>query len=158
MDPIVFKGCIVKGIGQHTTLSVPGRNDITQAPTDWPTKLCPGSLNVRVVPDGYPTLFKEKGLAETTKSLDKDCYPCTFQIAQPEFGNNRLTPTSGNPRRGSAQVWRALLSANGDNINCWVLRRYGSGLSDQLELVSEIHLRTKYGLRDGHAAIVALRP
>jgi CTP-dependent riboflavin kinase len=157
MEPIVFKGCIVKGVGRYVELHVPGRNEIRQAPSDWPEVLCKGSLNVRIAPDGYPPLFKETGLQDSTKSLDVKCYPCVFEIAQHEFGNNKLTPGPAMPKRGSAQVWRAVLTANGHNIECWVLRRYGSGLADQLELLSDKHLRTEYGLEDGQKAIIAFR-
>jgi hypothetical protein len=157
MEPIVFKGHIAKGVGRYVELHVPGRDEIPQAPSDWPKVLCKGSLNVQIAPDGYPLLFNEKGLQNSTKSLDANCYPCTFEIAQHEFRNNKLAPNAAMPKRGSAQVWRAVLKANGHDIECWVLRRYGSGLADQLELLSEKHLRTEYELKDGQAAIVTFR-
>ena len=36
---------------------MPGRDQISQAPADWPLILFKGSLNVRVEPNGYPALF-----------------------------------------------------------------------------------------------------
>jgi hypothetical protein len=92
MEPIVFKGHITSGIGKHVELYVPGRNEIQQAPSDWPEILCKGSLNVKIASDGYPPLFEKKGLKSSTRSLDGNCYPCAFKIAQHEFGNNRLIP------------------------------------------------------------------
>lgn len=158
MESIAFEGKIASGVGRHVELQVPGREALPQAPKDWPIALCKGSLNVRIHPDGYPELFQEIGLPQTTKSLDQKPIECSFEIGQSEFGNNRLAPTDGMPHKGSAQVWRAILTTNEQEIVCWVLRRYGSGLRDQLEIVSDAHLRTDYGLTDGQEVQVCLHP
>jgi CTP-dependent riboflavin kinase len=154
MNSIVFKGVVTNGVGQHVELYVPGRDEISQAPSDWPTVLCKGSLNIQIAADGYPPIFKEWGLQDSAKSLDAKRFPCAFEVAQREFGNNKLVPNAEMLHRGSAQVWRAVLSANDQNIKCWVLRRYGSGLAKQLELLSDKHLRNEYGLQDGQAVVV----
>lgn len=148
MLTIKFSGVITSGIGKHVELYIPGRSKLSNAPSDWPEKLHPGSLNIRVDVNGYPDFFKEQGLENTIQSLDADCFPSTFQIKQKEFGNNRLKPKISMPERGSAQVWRAKLEVKGLDIDCWVLRRYGSGLIDQIEVVAEKHLRKEFGLED----------
>lgn len=158
MDPLTFEGIITSGVGRYIELHVPGREEIVQAPGDWPKVLCKGSLNVRIVPEGYPPLFSECGHPNTVRSLDTKCFPCSFMIGHDEFGNNQLRPIPSTPKRGSAQVWRAVLKTNGYSIDCWVLRRFGSGLSDQLELLSEKHMRSEYGLEDGERATIVLQP
>jgi hypothetical protein len=140
----------------YVQLHVPGRSELSACPSDWPEKLCLGSLNVRVAADGYPSLFLERGLSNTVASLDSNCYRANFDIAQDQFGNNKLFPDQSAPRKGSAQVWRAVLGANGRHIPCWVLRRYGSGLINELELLSHEHLRSAYHLEDGQRVTVTL--
>ncbi len=153
----MFHGMIQDGIRKYVELYVPGRDEIAQAPEDWPRVLCKGSLNVGVRPDGYPPLFSARGLPNQVSSLDEDCFPCCFKIEQHQFRNNRLSPTDAEPKRGTAQVWRASLEADGQQIACWVLRRYGSTLTTVLELLSEHHLRNTYGLKNGQLATVTLQ-
>ena len=153
---MVFHGVIAKGVSRYVGLEVPGRDEISQPPADWPLVLCKGSLNVRVHSSGYPALFSTRGLPNKVSSLDQNCFPCCFEIAYDQFGNNQLAPTAADPRRGCAQVWRASLDVNDRRIACWVLRRYGSALVDVLELLSEEHLRETYGLADDQPAIVTL--
>jgi len=156
MHSLSFKGRITDGIGRHSELYVPGRDEIRQAPEDWPVNLQKGSLNVRIFPDGYPPQFAERGLPNSTQTLDQQLIEPAFEIAQAEFGNNQLRQHPGMPHRGSAQVWRAVLTVNGQQHRCWVLRRYGSGLRDQLELVSDVHMRSAFGLMNGVAVEVVL--
>jgi hypothetical protein len=135
---------------------VPGKDEISQAPADWPLVLFKGSLNVCVHPIGYPSLFSTRELPNRVSTLDQNCFPCCFEIRYDQFEDNQLKPTAADPRRGGAQVWRASLDANGHRIVCWVLRRYGSTLLDVLEVLSEEGLRATYGLDDNQPAIVAL--
>lgn len=158
METLVFQGTIEDGIGRYVELHVPGRDEIAQAPEDWPRVLCKGSLNVRVLRTAYPAAFAAHGLPNQVSSLDKSCFPCCFEIAHHQFGNNWLSPTATEPKGGSAQVWRASLEANGHRVACWVLRRYGSTLPDVLELLSEHYLRDTYGLKTNQLAIVMLHP
>lgn len=156
MTTISFRGVIANGVGKHVELHVPGRNEISQAPHDWPVTLHKGSLNVRISPGGYPPLFANLGLPEVIRSLDTKAFPGDFEIAQHEFGNNGLGPVPGMPNKGSAQVWRATLLVNGRNLPCWALRRYGSDVGEQLELVSHLHMRSAFHLANGQEVVVTL--
>lgn len=156
MITISFRGVITEGVGKYVELYVPGRNEISQAPHDWPVTLHKGSLNVRISLGGYPPLFATLGLTELIRSLDTKAFPGAFEIAQHEFGNNRLGPVPGMPHKGSAQAWRATLLVNGRNHRCWVLRRYGSGVGEQLELLSHIHMRSAFHLTNGQDVVVSL--
>ena len=144
MDQIKFSGSVVNGIGRHVELFVPGSGSVEKAPMDWPERLCPGSLNVRI--SRYPELFTERGLALTTKTLDVAGFQPAFTIPQAVLGNNQLKATLAMPHRGQGQVWRAVLEVSGRNMPCWVLRRFGSGLADQLELVSHKKMRDELQL------------
>ena len=159
MASLTFEGKISSGRGTHGELEVPGRDKLpNKAPKEWPSVLCKGSLNICIRQDGYPDLFEEHGLEKTVKSLDKRPIESSFEIDQGEFGNNKLVPAAEMQEKGSAQVWRALLITKEQEIGCWVLRRYGSGLRNELELVSEEHLRTEYNLEDGQEVRVSLYP
>jgi hypothetical protein len=156
MDSISFKGLIADGVGRYIELHVPGREEISQAPSDWPIMLRKGSLNVRIVSEGYPRLFAALGLPNSVRSLDLRPFPCAFEIMQSEFRNNQLKPEPNLPHKGSAQVWRATLAWAGDKRHCWVLRRYGSAVGEQLELLSEVHMRSTFKLVTGQPVIVTL--
>jgi len=156
MTRISFSGVIVDGVGRHVELRVPGRGEISQAPSDWPVTLQKGSLNVRIARDGYPDLFAALGLPKSVQSLDVRPFPAAFEIAQDEFGNNRLMPEPNLPRKGSAQVWRARLASQGHEHPCWVLRRYGSRVGEQLELLSELYMRSAFQLVNGQSVVVTL--
>ena len=144
MDQLLFEGLIVNGIGKHSELTVPGNSALSDAPSDWPERLCPGSLNLHVLE--YPSAFAERGLSPSTKSLDMANFEPAFVIVRDAMRNNLLRERDGMPNRGDAQVWRASLSAEGRDIDCWVLRRFGSGLTSQIELVAGVGLRGELGL------------
>ena len=148
MDELTFGGMIINGIGRHVELALPGRRELSEAPEDWPDALTPGSLNLRVTE--FPAEFGALKLEPSVKSLDVAGFAPAFTIAQDAMGNNRLRPNSEMPHRGTAQVWRAVLSVESKQTPCWVLRRFGSGLRDQIEMVSEMHLRTALGLTVNH--------
>lgn len=141
---LVFDGVVINGRGGHAELGVPGRHELPSAPHDWPEQLFPGSLNLRVLQ--YPSEFRGRGLPESVKVLDAIPFGPEFTIPHGAMRNNKLTPTPAMPRRGTAQVWRTQLTANGHTVMCWVLRRIGSGLGRELELVSAEGLRAKLGL------------
>lgn len=103
-DELIFQGVIASGRGMHATLLVPGREVLDNPLNDWPLKLYPGSLNVRIT--NYPTLLGCKGLATEVAALDRALFMPAFEILQHQFGNNQLTPRPGEPKCGDAQVWR----------------------------------------------------
>ena len=79
-----------------------------------------------------------------------------FEILRGQFANNRLSPRSDMPRCGDAQVWRAkIVGEVGEVGECWVLRRFGSQVGEQLELVADRRLRDD-GLHDGQLVTVTL--
>lgn len=145
-DELRFKGRIIKGRGGHADLLVPGRDDVPDAPPDWPQELFPGSLNVLVTV--YPTEFEARGLPKTVKVLDTAGFVPAFRIPQTGMLRNKLTPQPGAPDRGTGQVWRAELVVDNHRVSCWVLRRVGSGLGNELELVSGEGIRVTYGLHE----------
>jgi hypothetical protein len=113
---LVFGGWLCRGIGQHSNLGVPGRDELPHAPPDWPIRLEPGSLNVCI--DRFPAQMSR------VEDLDNGQFAPAFVIPR-----NRLR---GN-MRGDGQVWSAKVGTVND---CWVLRRIGSMVGRQLELVA----------------------
>jgi len=144
-----FRGRITGGKGLYSEMVIPGRQELSHTPWDWPVKVCPGSLNVVI--DEYPAGFTEPiGRSGGVYQLDDENFVPEFVIPGRLIVNNNL---SYNDEPASAQVWRArlLLTRHGTMADCWVLRRFGSNVGkgkggNVLELVSEHHLRTKYDL------------
>jgi hypothetical protein len=155
MAELVFGGVVASGVGQHATLGVPGWDILQNVPHDWPRTLFPGSLNVKV--DRFPESLSQRGLPPSVTSLDSCLFLPAFEILRAEFVNNRLAPREGSPRCGDGQVWRANILPIGshEHIHCWALRRFGSRVGEQLELVSEKRLRSD-ALQDNQRLIVTL--
>jgi hypothetical protein len=143
MDEIKFDGVVTAGIGKYSKLVIPGRSELLNCPADWPDTMHPGSLNVRVT--HYPDEFSKWGFDNNVRQLDTAHFRATFEIPRDQILNNMLFPSRDMPRGGDAQVWRANLSAldGSVGVSCWVLRRFGSGLRDQLEIVAGEYLRAK---------------
>ena len=155
---LVFMCCVQRGIGCHANLKIPGRHELRDAPGDWPRHLCPGSLNCLIRDDGYPADFERLGKAEGIAKFDEGLFAPEFVIPQASIGNNTLEPTSILPKKGTAQVWRAVLRAviSGKEERCWMLRRIGSSIKRQVELVSSVRLRDVLALNDGDPVAVTI--
>lgn len=146
MDALLFAGRVATGIGCHSNLVVPGGGALKQGANGWPLLLHPGSLNIRV--DVFPPQLGEHGLPDEVSALDSGLFAPAFEILRDEFGNNKLRASRDNARRGDAQVWRAKIDTQGHEIaDCWVLRRFGSRVGNQLEFVANRRLRDE-GLSD----------
>ncbi len=154
---LTFAGEVTKGAGHHSELFVPGKTLLPNSPPDWPEKLQPGSLNVKIDQGGYPEEFGHFGIKITLKPLDGVRYPAALEIPQEAMGNNLLGPLQDMPDRGRGKVWRARVEADSFNFPALALRRIGSRLPDQLELISDVHLRSNHALTDGLPLIVHLK-
>ncbi|MCH8838640.1 MAG: hypothetical protein IIA60_12730 [Candidatus Marinimicrobia bacterium] len=149
---------IAKGTGMFSDMIIPGRDELKEAPKDWPTELQPGTLNVRIDNDGYPAENNNQWKTERIPLLDTGIIPSCFVIPQDKFVNNSIAPMKNQPDRGNAQVWRAHLRVviSRQELLCWVLRRIGSGMQIFLEIVSNLALRDKYGLQDEQEVLVIM--
>ena len=152
---LLFEGEIVSGAGKYAELEFPGKEELPGAPEEWPESLCPGSLNVMVLEEGYPAGFDapERG-GRGVQVLDDDVFAPSFFIPGALIGGNMLLSES-DPRRGSAQVWRAILRVGGNSqeYGCWVVRRLGSRVGKDrtgnvLEIMSDKRLRHELGVGD----------
>lgn len=147
LERIDFEGLIKDGIGNFAkNVPLPGRSAIPGAPCGWPEELHPGTLNVAV--DHYPGEFRQHRLDEVVSSLDLGSFKPWFRIPKRLIGNH--------PRLGDAQVWNAELTRTetGESVTCWLLRRIGSGLVNDLELVSDQGLRIALGLENADRVLV----
>jgi len=158
MDVLTFRGYIGSGVGRYSEMTIPGRAALPDAPNDWPETLQSGSLNVKIASDGYPNELLSRCNGELVQKLDSQVFCPTFEIPRNAIQNNKLKPEPDQPRRGDAQVWRAALLVPDRQVpfDCWVLRRFGSRVKEQLEIVSDKHLRTELGLVDGANVVVHL--
>lgn len=149
MDLLSFRGVIRDGAGLFAQeIEIPGAEELSIPIRDWPDAVEPGTLNVRILE--YPDSFEERFGAEDIRRLDTRRFMPEAEIPQHEIGNNTLTPSSGDPDIGNAQVWRATLRSerSGEERLCWVVRRIGSGMVRVLECVASEHLRTSMKLRN----------
>lgn len=158
MDVIEFAGVIVDGMSHHKELGVPGKPHLPSAPDDWPVVLYPGSLNIGL--NAWPGGFATRELKASVESLDTGLFVPEFEIDRDQFARNLIHPRAGVPRGGDAQVWRAKVIVAGVIVSpappCWVLRRFGSRVGEQLELVSGVRLRDAFRLKNGIAVLVRL--
>ncbi|HUY89020.1 MAG TPA: hypothetical protein VMV10_09820 [Pirellulales bacterium] len=135
-------------------MRLPGRDDLLVVPSDWPTKLVPGTLNVEI--DGFPEGFDEIGEGDGLAKLDKGKFTAALVIPQRKIVGNNLKSSEEEPTRGFAQAWRAELQAiaTGQATTCWMLRIIGADNRSQIELVDQEYLRSRLNLADGMAVKV----
>lgn len=146
---LVFHGFVKSGGGRFSNeLVVPGASKSSVIIRDWPERLQPGTLNVRV--DRFPDTYVQKFGQPDIRHLDSRMFLPEAELHHSEIANNTIRPQLGQPDRGNAQIWRALLTKLEScfQVQCWVLRRIGSNLSVDLELVSGSHLRNALSLSD----------
>jgi hypothetical protein len=128
---------------------LPSRKQLSKPIRDWPNTPEPGTLNVRVK-DGFPAEFLRAFGEPNLRLLDSRRFSPEAELNWTEIGGNTLPPQPGHADRGNAQVWRATLRnlSTGSECLCWALRRTGSGLSVDLELVAGEKLRDRLILSD----------
>jgi hypothetical protein len=125
---------------------IPSRRNIHCPPLGWPENFEIGSLNIGI--DDYPSGFVApedggRGVAELEQgSLEPVLVLEHFQI---------ISPFPDKPARGRRQFWPATLtvSTTKAKANCWVCRRIGTAVVNQLELISYRKLRDYLRLEDG---------
>jgi hypothetical protein len=151
MRTLVFKGSVHSNKGRfHREMVVPGRETLRSSPTDWPAQFAPGTLNIQVDLESCVGLG-EIGSSVGVKKFDEGQFKPALVIPQNEIVGNTLKPKAGEPQKGTGQAWRAelLVNATGATTKCWMLRRIGSSIASQIELISEDHLRNRLNLNDG---------
>ena len=159
IDTLKFVGRVRDGVSKFSGLILPGKDDIAVTIPDWPTKLEPGSLNVQVEPDGYPSRYLTEFGDTSNTHLDSRKFKPEAELEYSVIKNNTLTPTPEQPDRGNLQIWRAYLTKikAGHGIQCWVLRRVHSTINqDVLECVSEKHLRTSLSLNSNDKVMLEI--
>jgi hypothetical protein len=146
MRKLEFSGAVRSNQGAFSQeMVIPGRKSLVLAPEDWPAKLAPGTLNIAIHDDGFPNELDRLGKGDGLKKLDEGKFRPELAIPPWRIVGNTLQPTPDEPVRGSAQVWRAELevASTGEVATCWMLRRLGSDIVSQIELVSDEHLRRR---------------
>lgn len=159
MSTISFKGTVRSGKGKHNQMVVPGRTALASPPDGWPESFWPGSLNVGILPDGYPHGFQDPDTGGTgVVQLDDGNRTPALVLEWNQIENNGLQPKPDKPRRGTGQFWRAVLTvvSTGQTRPCWVFRRINSTIKRQLEIIADCSLRDVLSLTDGTQVYVHL--
>ena len=149
---VIFRGRISSGLGRHSELIIPGKQNLADSPIDWPEEFEAGSLNVQIVE--FPEALKST--RTRLKALDRGVIPPTLVIPQDRIENNSLRRKFFKPRRGMGQAWRATLYAKSRSMPVWVFRRVGSHMHDCLELISDKRIRNHLDIRDEDEVSVVL--
>lgn len=152
MDFLRFTGRVRDGAGLYKELELPGQSDLPIDIRDWPETVCPGSLNVQIERDGYPTRFVEEFPDRRVSNLDSRRFEPEAELDFDVIPNNSLTPTEQLPDRGRPQVWRAKLTkiSTGESEQRWVLRRRHSRMrEDTFECVAGVRLRDALSVETG---------
>jgi len=160
MRKLEFIGTVRSNEGKFSQeMVIPGRGSLVLSPADWPAELVPGTLNIAVNVDGFPKDCEQIGEGDALKRFDKGEFRPALAIPPWRIAGNTLQPTPDEPLRGSAQVWRARLEviSTGQVATCWMVRRLGSDIVSEIELVAEEHLRTVLDLCDGMLVKVTVR-
>jgi len=149
MNELQFRGKIKSGLGKHKKLVIPSKTVLRNVPENWPVKFYPGSLNIKIDENGYPDNFHELGQNIGVMKFDEGLFPPCLIIPKELIVNNT---------KGDGQVWLAnICTINSNDIEtCWVLRRKGSSVKKQLEIISEHCLREKMKLEDGMSITVLM--
>ena len=150
MRKLEFSGIVRSNQVILPAMVIPGRKSLVLAPDDWPED-SPGTLNIAIQDGGFPDNLDELGKGDGLKKLDEGNFRPEMAIPPWRIAGNTMQPTHDEPLRGSAQVWRAKLevASTGEFAACWFLRRLGSDIVSQIELVSDEHLRRRMNLCDG---------
>ncbi len=71
---------------------------------------------------------------------------------------NTITPEKKGPYAGDLQFWRAILQVLNKDImhHCYMLRRFRSGYAFDIELVSDVHIRSHFGLESGDQVLLTV--
>lgn len=137
-------------------LTLPTRGTVHDLPPDWPATIEPGTLNVRIDDDGFPTNgFDSIGRSNGVKKLDEGKFVPACTIPFDAIPGNTLRPRPNEPLRGTGQAWRARIcvATTGESLDCWMFRRIGSGISSQLELISDRRIRSVLNLHEDDVAV-----
>lgn len=159
MRKLDFTGTVRSNKGRFADdMRIPGRDELFLKPADWPPRLAPGTLNIQVNDDGFPAGFEDIEKGDGLKKLDEGSFKSVLVIPARKIAGNTLKPDADHPTRGFAQVWQADLQviATGREAKCWMLRRIGSSVARQIELVAQEHLRSGLNLSDGMAVRVTV--
>lgn len=151
-ESLEFSGRYAKGATLFSQkIQIPGQCEINKLIDGWPASVHPGTMNVKIDPEGFPPALISRFRTKSVKHLDSSLFRPITEIPAHAIGGNTLPPTDTWPERGNGQVWHArITNQKSQNIrDCWLLRRIGSGYADVLEFVAGESLSTALGLSYG---------
>jgi hypothetical protein len=120
----------------------------------WPHSLVPGTFNIDIDESNWPVIpdldFNTSGVGCLDRSHS---FPPVVYLDYSVVPKNTLNPEKSGEFGGDLQFWRAIMRINQANepLNCYMMRRVRSGYRTKIEVVSDVHISTKYELVHGHA-------
>lgn len=148
-----FSGLVCDGAGRFAEeINIPSPVEALRSVEGWPCELEKGTFNIQVEKAGWPDFEGLDFSASGVQCLDRSAaFAPALYLDHSFVPNNTLNPGNKGTFGGDLQFWRAELSIDNrpDIIRCYMLRRVRSGYRDKIELVSDIHFRSKYQVRNG---------
>jgi len=103
-----FRGVYASGANLFAKqIRIPGNSDFTKAIKGWPALVHPGTMNVKVSPDGFPQELISRFGSKSVKHFDSRLFKPIVEFPANAIGGNTLRPSEASPDRGNAQVWSA---------------------------------------------------
>ncbi len=159
VESLKFRGVYAEGHNAFSKLiQIPGHCDFTRAIPGWPAVMHPGTMNVRINPDGFPQELISRFGSKSVRHFDSRLFKPIAEIPAQAIGGNTLLPNEECPDRGNGQVWSATIIElrSQDSIGCWLFRRIGSGYEDVLELVAEKSISSALALKIGDPVTIVI--
>ncbi len=160
ISKITFFTQVCSGAGLFAKeIALPSPNPALTCISDWPNEFAPGTLNLKIDTLKWPNVAGLNFQNEGVQCLDLcPLFKPALYLDYTTVLNNTINPTSHDEFAGDLQYWRAELQLKGqrETIRCYMLRRVRSGYRDQIELISDIHLRNMFSLENGTYAKLSI--
>lgn len=147
-----FSGLVCDGVGRFAEeINIPSPIEGLTSVEGWPCEIVRGTFNIEVERAGWPECEWLDFSGSGVQCLDKSSvFTPALYLDYSFIPNNTLNPDNRGEFGGDLQFWRAELShGNSPDIRCYMLRRVKSAYRDKIELVSDVHFRSEYQLRNG---------
>ena len=150
MAELKFRGAYARGANLFARqIHIPGDSEFTKTIKGWPAVVHPGTMNVKISPDGFPQELISRFGSKSVKHFDSRLFKPIIELTANVIGGNTLLPTETEPSRGNGQIWGTTITEqkSQNKMDCWVFRRIGSGYTDVLECVAGESISTALRLK-----------
>lgn len=157
-----FRGRICNGAGLFAQeIILPSPVEELKSIENWPSRLINGTLNVQIGLFGWPSATGLNFRSGGVQCLDRAMhFPPALYLHHSYIPNNTIRPTKEDNSAGDLQFWRTELFIEGvrEIVRCYMLRRVRSGYQNTIEIMSHIHFRNEYDVRNGQKVSLIVYP